>query len=176
MLLVVSDTEETITADESFEIVAHVQDQHGNIVSGQAISYTPTNGTMSGAIFQPYETGIQTVEVGWNGQTIDVEITVDGGAPVYYMTTGCESIIKAGTTCTLVWTLHDQYGNILDLVDGGGITWNAGGGIFTESNGTYFATTVGSYNITMQSTQGISYTIPVTVEHGEMASLEIIVV
>ncbi|RAH14923.1 MAG: hypothetical protein CMB20_002300 [Methanobacteriota archaeon] len=174
VLLVVSDTEETITADESFEIVAHVQDQHGNIVSGQAISYTPTNGTMAGAIFQPYETGIQTVEVEWNGQTIDVEITVDGGAPVYYMTTGCESIIKAGTTCTLVWTLHDQYGNILDLADGGGITWNAGGGIFTESNGTYFATTVGSYNITMQSTQGINYTIPVTVEHGEMASLEII--
>ena len=82
-----------------------------------------------GAIFQPYETGINRRS--WmNGQTID-EITVTEETH-YYMTTGCESIGQAGTTCTLVWTLHDQYGNILDLVDGGGITWN-GRRMFTES-------------------------------------------
>ncbi len=174
VLLVVGDTEETITADESFEILALIQDQHGNLVSGETITYTPSNGSMTGATFYPYSSGVQTVVVGWNGQSIDVEITVSGGAPVYYLTSGCESVIKAGTTCTLTWTLHDQYGNMLDINDGGGITWNAGGGVFTEANGTFFATTVGTYNITMQSTGGISHSLPIIVDYGEMASLEVI--
>jgi len=174
VLLVVNQTSATITADESFEIFAHIEDQHGNIVPGETISYTPDNGSMTGSTFYPYATGLTTIVVGWMGQSNNVIVAVTGGEPVYYMTTGCESIINAGTTCTLQWTLHDQFGNVLDLADGGGITWNAGGGVFTESNGTYFATTVGTYNITMQSTKGITHSIPIIVEHGEMASLEVV--
>ena len=62
---------------------------------------------------------------------------------------------------------------MLDLEDGGGISWTAGGGIFTEANGTYFAVTVGDYNINMVSTLGINLDIPISVTHGAMASLEI---
>ena len=129
---------------------------------------------MSGATFYPYNSGNQTVTIGWNTQTIDVMITVIGGAPVYYETTGCEGVIKAGTTCELNWTLHDQFGNMLNLSVGGGITWTAGGGVFTESNGTFFAMTVGNYVINMSSTIGLYHEIPIQIDHGKMASLEII--
>ena len=151
-----------------------IHDQHGNIVPGQTITYTPSNGTMSGTTFYPYSSGNQVVSVDWNGQSISVNIEVLGGVPTHYVTTGCESVVKAGETCQLNWTLHDQFGNMLDLAVGGGITWTAGGGVFTEANGTYYGTTVGDYNITMLSTGGISHVISITVDHGEMMSLEII--
>mgnify|MGYP001177181361 FL=1 len=172
--LVVEDVEETITADDTFTVIAMIHDQHGNIVPGQTITYTPSNGTMSGTTFYPYSSGNQVVSVDWNGQSISVNIEVLGGVPTHYVTTGCESVVKAGETCQLNWTLHDQFGNMLDLAVGGGITWTAGGGVFTEDNGTYYGTTVGDYNITMLSTGGISHEISITVDHGEMMSLEII--
>jgi hypothetical protein len=171
--LVVEDTEETITADNSFTINAVIHDQHGNIVPGMTITYTPSNGTMTGTTFYPYNSGTQTVTVGWIGQTVDVIIEVVGGLPTNYVTTGCEDVVHAGETCQLNWTLHDQFGNLLNLSVGGGISWTVGGGTFTESNGTYFAMTVGNYNISMLSTGGIAHQIPITVEHGAMASLEI---
>ena len=92
---------------------------------------------------------------------------------MYYETSGCEEVINAGTTCQLNWTLHDQYGNMLNLEVGGGITWTVGGGVFTESNGTFFAMTVGNYVINMSSTGGIYHEIPIQITHGAMASLEI---
>ena len=172
--LLVEDTEETITADQSFSIVATVVDQFGNIVPGISITYSPSNGTITGTTFHPYTSGIQTVEVSGINQTINVTITVVGGSPTYYETTGCEDVVKAGETCQLIWTLHDQFGNMLNLEAGGGITWTVGGGTFTEENGTYFAITTGSYNISMVSTGGISHEIPISVTYGAMASLEII--
>ena len=171
--LVVNETSVTITADDTYEIIALVIDQHGNQVFGETITYQPTNGSMMGTTFHPYNSGIQTVTVGWSVQSIDVEIEVLGGEPVYYETVGCETVIKAGKTCELNWTLYDQYGNMLDLADGGGITWTVGGGVFTESNGTFFAVTVGNYTINMSSTKGIYHEIPIQIDHGEMASLEI---
>ena len=173
VLLVTPVTEAAITADESFQIVAYVVDQHGNEVLGETITYQQSNGTMVASTFYPYNSGNQTVTVDWNGQTIDVNISVIGGTPVYYITTGCEDVIKAGTTCELSWTLHDQYGNMLDLSDGGGITWTYGGGVFTESNGTFFAVTVGSYAINMTSTEGIYHEIQIEITHGAIDSLEI---
>ena len=173
LTLIVDDIEEEITADDSFTISASVEDQHGNTVPGIAISYSPTNGTMTGSTFQPYSSGVQTITVGWNSQTIDVIVTVIGGAPTYYDTTGCEDVIKAGKICVLNWTLYDQFGNLLDINDGGGITWTVGGGVFTESNGTFFAMTVGNYVINMTSTSGLYYEIPIQIDHGEMDLLEI---
>jgi hypothetical protein len=171
--LVVSDTSEIITADESFTISAEIQDQHGNTVPGQSITYTPTNGSMSGATFMPYAIGPVTVTVGWSVQTIDVSLVVLGGVPTHYLTTGCEDVVKAGTTCTLSWTIHDQYGNLLDLAVGGGISWSTTEGVFTEENGTYFATLIGVHEISMLSTGGISHSLNITVDHGEMSYLEL---
>ena len=151
-----------------------IHDQHGNIVPGMTITYSPSNGTMSGTTFYPYSSGSQVVSVSWNGQSVAVNIEVLGGVPTHYVTSGCEDVVKAGETCQLSWTLHDQFDNMLDLAVGGGITWNAGGGVFTEANGTYYAITVGEYNITMLSTGGIYHEIPIVVDHGEMVSLEII--
>ena len=171
--LVVDDVEETITADDTFTIVAVVHDQFGNTVPGLTINYTPTNGSMNGATFIPYSTGSQSVLVEWNGQTITVDVEVLGGAPTYYTLTGCEGTIHAGETCQLNWTLHDQFDNLLDLAVGGAITWTVPEGTLTEANGTYYAIANGTHNISMVSTGGISQYIHIFVEHGEMASLEI---
>ena len=171
--LVVLETSGIITADGSFTINAEIQDQHGNSVPGQTIIYTPTNGSMSGPTFMPFATGAHTITVGWSTQTIDVLIVVNGGAPTHYETSGCEDVIKAGTTCILDWTLHDQFGNVLDLAVGGGISWNTAEGVFTEGNGTYFATLIGVHEITMLSTGGISHSLNVSVDHGEMSYLEL---
>ena len=54
MTLVVEETSTTITADEFFTIFAHVEDQHGNEVGGELITYQVTNGSM------------QQVKVFWN--------------------------------------------------------------------------------------------------------------
>ena len=69
-ILVVEDRLETITADESFTIVAVIHDQHGNIVPGLTITYTPSNGTMTGTTFFPHTSGSQTVLVEWWEQSI----------------------------------------------------------------------------------------------------------
>jgi len=171
--LVLDEISSTITADESYEVVAEVQDQFGNTVSGQAITYSPSNGSMNGTTFMPYNSGLQNITVGWDTQTIVVQIDVIGGIPTHYLTEGCTEVVNAGTICTLEWTLHDQFGNLLDLALGGGISWTATGGVFTEANGTYWAETVGQHSISMQSTGGISHLVNLTVTHGEMASLEI---
>jgi hypothetical protein len=173
VILVVADVEETITADGMFSITAVVHDQHGNIVPGMVITYNPSNGSMDGVTFKPYSSGSQNVTVTWNSQNVVVDIEVLGGVPTHYITSGCEEVVHAGKTCELIWSLHDQFGNTLDLSVGGGITWTAGGGVFTETNGTYFAQTVGNYNITMLSTGGIYHELSVNVTHGEMLSLEI---
>jgi len=172
-ILVSPDTSATITADDFYTITAEVQDQHGNTVPGQTITFTPTNGTMNGSTFEPYSFGAQTISIGWNGQIINVNIVVTGGVPTHYTTTGCDQVIKAGTTCSLTWTLHDQHGNILDMALGGGLSWNATGGAFSESNGTFFAMTVGQYNLTMISTGGISHIINIEIDHGAIDYLEI---
>ena len=121
--LVVEQTTASITADESFTIDAEIQDQHGNTVPGLTTTYNPVMVSMNGATFLPYASGLQEVDVKWNGQSIKVLIEVLGGVPTNYVTTGCEDVIYAGTTCQLTWTLHDQFGNMLELEVGGGITW-----------------------------------------------------
>ena len=171
--LVLDETSASITADESFTIVAEVQDQFGNTVSGQIITYSLSNGSMNGTAFMPYNTGLQNITVGWDTQTVVVQINVTGGLPTHYLTTGCTDVVHAGTICTLEWTLHDQFGNLLELAIGGGISWSATGGVFTEANGTYWAETVGQHSISMQATGGINHLVNLTVTHGEMVSLEI---
>ena len=52
--LIVDEISSTITNDESFTIMAHVEDANGNTVPGMTITYTPSNGTMTGTTFYPY--------------------------------------------------------------------------------------------------------------------------
>ena len=65
VLLQTTTTEVSITADEFYTIDAYVVDQHGNQVPGETISYTPSNGTIAGVTFYPYNAGNQTVTIGW---------------------------------------------------------------------------------------------------------------
>ena len=79
----------TISADDTLQITATVVDQYGNIVSGQSITYIPSNGSMDSSIeglYLPHASGVQTVQVSWTDltgitQTTVVSITVETGNP-----------------------------------------------------------------------------------------------
>ncbi|GIR77271.1 MAG: hypothetical protein CM15mP79_2080 [Methanobacteriota archaeon] len=48
-----------------FTIDATLTDDYGNPISGEVITYTPSNGTMTGSTFAPYTSGARTIEVAW---------------------------------------------------------------------------------------------------------------
>ena len=71
--LVATGSASELTADDTMTITATVVDQFGNVVPNQAITYTPSNGSMDLTqrnLFLPYAVGAQTIDVDWNGQTI----------------------------------------------------------------------------------------------------------
>jgi len=167
-----------ITSDESLEITATVVDQFGNIVSGELITYSASNGSMAGAngnIFYPHESGTQTVTVTWGAQSVDVVISVGTGTPAYFELTGCEGTVPAGEWCDITHLLYDQYGNLLNISEAGLLTWSTTNGNYSELNGQYFPDHFGTWNLSLTSISGAFAQIEITVGHGEMQSLELAV-
>ena len=165
-----------ITSDESLEITASVVDQFGNIVAGELITYSASNGTMGGVngnIFYPFASGAQTVTVTWGTQSVDVQIAVDTGAPSHFELTGCEGVVPAGEWCDITHTLFDQYGNVLNSTEAGLLSWTTNNGNYSEINEQYFPDHLGTWTLTLTSVSGASAEINITVGHGEMQSLEL---
>ena len=44
----------SITADQSADVYAYAIDQHGNLVTGQTITYSVSNGSILGSTFYPH--------------------------------------------------------------------------------------------------------------------------
>ena len=180
--LVVLPESATLSADETLQITAYVVDQHGNTVSGQSITYLPSNGSMAvftEGLFIPYASGIQTVQVSWvdltsTTQTTVVSITVETGAPSYFELDGCQGTIPAGILCAVTHTLFDQFGNeITEISEAGDLTWTNTNGNYSEASGEYFPDQVGIWHLNLTSTSGAAGSLMLTVGHGEMASLEL---
>ena len=175
--LIVTPLTATITADETLQLSAIVVDQFGNVVPGESITYTPSNGSMGGTfgdVFQPYAAGNQNVTVSWDSTSIVVEVLVELGAPTDIVLTGCVGLIPAGTECEITTTLYDQFGNTIPLTQAGTLSYSVNDGVYTESSNMYFADTVGSWQLSVTSTIGLSDSIAIETGHGEMASLEIV--
>jgi hypothetical protein len=167
----------TITADETLDLTADVVDQHGNTVSGESITFTPTNGTMGGTfgdVFQPYSVGGQTVTVTWGTTSIIVNILVELGAPTSIEMTGCSGVIPAGTECEITTTLYDQFGNTIPLTEAGALSYTVNDGLYDEATSMYFADTVGIWQLSVTSAIGLSNSIAIQTGHGQMSSLEIV--
>ena len=82
--LVVTPLTATITSDDTLQLTADVVDQFGNVVPGESITFSPSNGSMGGTfgdVFQPYSVGGQTVSVTWTTITVIVNVQVELGAP-----------------------------------------------------------------------------------------------
>ena len=175
--LIVTPLTATITADDTLQLTADVVDQFGNIVSGESISFAPSNGSMTGtfgAVFQPYSTGGQTVSVTWTTITVIVNVQVELGAPSVVVLTGCEGITPAGTECEITTTLYDQFGNIIPLSQAGALTYSVTDGLYSEATNMYFADQVGTWQFSLTSGIGLSDSITITTGHGAMDSLEIV--
>ena len=172
--LVVDPLTATITADETLTINAQVTDDYGNPITGEVITYTPSNGTMSGATFAPYTSGPQTIEVAWGAVTATVNVEVLAGSPTAIVLTGCEGVIPAGTSCDVTHTVIDQYGNTMDTAFAGGLSWTTTNGNYSESSMAYTADHVGTWTLNVTSASGAQGSLSIVVGHGEMASLELV--
>ena len=172
--LVVDPLTATITADETLTINAQVTDDYGNPITGEVITYTPSNGTMSGATFAPYTSGPQTIEVAWGAVTATVNVEVLAGSPAAIVLSGCEGVIPAGTSCDVTHTVIDQYGNTMDAAFAGGLSWSTTNGNYSEANMAYTADHVGSWTLSVTSASGAEGSLDIEVGHGEMASLELV--
>ncbi len=175
--LIVTPLTATITADDTLQLTADVVDQFGNIVSGESISFSPSNGSMIGTfgdVFQPYSTGGQTVSVTWTTITVIVNVQVELGAPSEIVLVGCEGVTPAGTECEITTTLYDQFGNIIPLSEAGALTYSVTDGLYSEATSMYFADQVGTWQFSLTSGIGLSDSITITTGHGAMDSLEIV--
>jgi len=175
--LIVTPLSATITTDETLELTANVVDQHGNTVTGESITFTPSNGTMGGTfgdVFQPYTVGGQTVTVTWGTISVVVNVLVELGAPTDLVLTGCTGVVAAGTECAITTTLYDQFGNIIPLTEAGALSYTVNDGFYSEATSMYFANTVGTWQLSITSAIGLSDSITIQTGHGQMASLEIV--
>ncbi|MCS5536768.1 MAG: hypothetical protein NZ770_01560, partial [Candidatus Poseidoniaceae archaeon] len=171
-----------ITADQTIDMMASVVDQHGNMVSGETLTWTLTNGTLSlrstppqyneAYTFEPYNSGFQTVTVTWNNIDIDVVVTVETGAPSYFDISPCSSSINAGENCQFTYVLRDAKENLLDIVEAGILSWEVGDGNITPS-GLYTADKVGTWFVNLSSASGASASSSITVGFGAIDHLRI---
>ena len=172
--LVVDPLTATITADETLSVNAYVTDDYGNPIVGEVITYTPSNGTMTGATFAPYTSGAQTIEVAWGALSTTVNVEVLPGSPAAIVLSGCEGVIPAGTSCDVSLSVIDQYGNTMDAAFAGGLSWTTTNGNYSEASMAYTADHVGSWTLSVTSASGAEGSLAIEVGHGEMASLELV--
>ena len=94
----------SITADQSADVYAYAIDQHGNLVTGQTITYSVSNGSMLGSTFYPYSVGTHIVTAQWTGPsntlTQDLSVTVSPGQAQTVELSGCDIVVNADTTLT----------------------------------------------------------------------------
>ena len=178
--LVVTPLSATITADDTLTITASMVDQHGNDVPGEAITFSPTNGSMSSVmpnVFEPYAVGTHVVRVQHttSGEFIDVSVTVTAGVPAYFELSGCEGTMPAGVWCDITADLYDQFGNELDISAAGNLTWTTTNGNYSEINQQYFPDHVGVWWLNLTSVSGASDELMITVGHGQIDHLELAV-
>ena len=183
----------TITADESITVSAYAIDQHGNLVTNEVISLTPSNGSIAAnGIFTPYAAGSQTVTVQWTGASSTLQeilnIEVLPGVPVSVVLSGCSEVLTANTSCDLFGSAYDQFSNIVWFDDVTGYTLSATDGettkIITPTPhnlppstdvliGEYTGNFVGQWSIILATDSGISDSITVDVTHGVLESFEL---
>ena len=176
--LVVTPLSATISADDTLTITASMVDQHGNDVPGEAITFSPTNGSMSSVmpnIFEPYAVGTHVVRVQHttSGEFVDVSVTVTPGVAAYFELSGCGGTMPAGVWCDITADLYDQFGNTLDISAAGNLTWTTTNGNYSEINQQYFPDHVGVWWLNLTSVSGASDELMITVGHGQIDHLEL---
>jgi hypothetical protein len=148
---------------------------------------------MTGAVFYPYSVGTHNLKAEWNGVSntlsVDLTVTVTPGAPDEIELTGCETVLESGNTCSLYATIFDQFGNLVWFDDVGSYSLTATSGNIVKIQtptphsqppsaniivGEFTGILVGNSTVDISTANGLTDSIAVEVDHGQMASLELI--
>ena len=185
-------TSTSINADQSADVYAYAIDQHGNLVTGQTITYSVSNGSMLGSTFYPYSVGTHIVSAQWSGPsntlTQDLSVTVSPGQAQTVELSGCDIVVNADTTCDLYATVFDQYDNLVWFDEVGTYSLSSTNGQTEKLQpntphsqppqanvliGRFTGHDVGTWAISITTDAGLTDLILVEVSHGAMASLEL---
>ncbi|MEE3310822.1 MAG: DNRLRE domain-containing protein, partial [Candidatus Thermoplasmatota archaeon] len=191
-ILVVVPLAISLTADEVFDMtMLEVIDANANVVPGETITMTITNGSFSQGVtynpssmdysvvtpagtvsWVPWTAGTQWMNVSWGSQSVSIEITVNTGAPSYFIVTG-DSMVEAGNTTTLDIEVYDQKGNMKDTSTSGTLTWGAENGAMDNSTGTFTGDQIGTWRMWVDSDLGIHADYWLEVIYGDIADVEV---
>jgi len=191
-ILVVVPLAISLTADEVFNLtMLEVIDANANVVPGEIITLTITNGTFSQGVtynpssmdysvttpasaisWLPWSTGTQWMNVSWGSQSVSIQITVNTGAPSYFIITG-DTTIEAGNTTTLNIEVYDQKGNPKDVSSSGTLTWGAQNGAMDNSSGAFTGDQIGTWNVWVDSDLGIHSERSIDVTYGDISDVEV---
>ena len=112
------------------------------------------------------------MNVTWGSQSASIEITVNTGAPSYFIITG-DSMIEAGNTTSLDIDIYDQKGNMKDRSTSGTLTWGAENGAMDNATGAFTGDLIGTWNIWVDSDLGIHSERSIDVTYGDIDELEV---
>ena len=191
-ILVVVPLAISLTADETFDMnMLAVLDANANVVPGELITITITNGTFSQGVtynpssmdysvttpagsvsWLPWTAGTQWMNVTWDSQSVSIEITVNTGAPSYFIITG-DSMVEAGNTTALDIEIYDLKGNQKDRSSSGTLTWGAQNGAMDNATGAFTGDQTGTWNIWVNSDLGVYSGSSIDVTYGDIAELEV---
>lgn len=160
--------DQTIIAGKTISFSAWANDSYGNLITDVETDFTWENTTDTG-LFEMTEEGLHHVSASYGGITSDL-VKVDVLASeieTVAISPSENQTITAGEIVDFNASAYDEYGNMISD-DDAEFTWEN-----TNSTGIFSLTTVGVYNVTA-TYEGIESTaITVTVEHGEVAIVEI---
>ncbi len=191
-ILVVVPLAMSLTADESFDMtMLTVLDANGNVVPGETITLTITNGSFSQGVtynpvsmdysvttpagtvtWLPWTAGTQWMNVSWGTQSVSIEITVNTGAASYFIITG-DSMIEAGNTTSFDIEIYDQKGNQKDRSSSGTLTWGAENGVMNNATGSFMGDQIGTWSVWVDSDLGIHSDSSIDVTYGAMMDMEV---
>ena len=112
------------------------------------------------------------MNVSWGSQSVSIEITVNTGAPSYFVVTG-DSMVEAGNTTTLDIEVYDQKGNMKDTSTSGTLTWGAENGAMDNATGAFTGDQIGTWRMWVDSDLGIHADYWLEVTYGDIADVEV---
>jgi uncharacterized protein YjdB len=163
----VGPTSASVVAGATTTLQATVKDQNGNVMTGQTVTWTTSNGAAatvnSSGVVTGVAAGSATITATSSGKTGTSSITVTAVPPVVTTVTVAptSASVVAGATTTLVATVKDQNGNVMS---GQTVTWSTSNAVAAtvNSSGVVTGVVAGSATITATSS-GKSGTSTITV-------------
>jgi hypothetical protein len=151
----VAPTSASVVAGATTPLVATVKDQNGNVMTGQTVTWTTSNGAAATVNAAGLVTGVAagtaTITATSSGKTGTSAITVTAVTPVVTTVTVAptSASVVAGSTTPLVATVKDQNGNVMS---GQTVIWTTSNSAAATVNSSGLVTGVAAGSATITAT------------------------